>query len=119
MHWRWLCVTGCRPPPGSLQPPLVLAMLRDLKESSLNLLDEALRYAIVNNRVEIAISALELGASTAVYNVDAKKPDDVKVGEAAVSISVNKTSRSSSLRSSTQASLRLPTPSHAPLLTSS
>ncbi len=57
-------------------------MLKDLKESSLTLLDEALHFAIVHNRVDIAVSALDLGASTAAYNVDAKKPDAAKAGDA-------------------------------------
>ena len=57
-------------------------MLGDLKESSLTLLDAALHFAIVHNRVEIAVSALDLGASTAVYNVDAKKPDTTMAADA-------------------------------------
>ena len=47
-------------------------MLRDIKEHSLNVLDEALRHAIVNNRAEIAVSALDLGASVAAYNIEGR-----------------------------------------------
>ena len=54
----------------ALQPQLVQGMLRDLKEQSLNLLDEALRHAIVNDRLEIAVNALDLGASVAAYNIE-------------------------------------------------
>jgi hypothetical protein len=55
------------------QPGLVVAMLRDISEQSINLLHEALQLSIVHNNPMIATSALELGANTAVYNLDAAR----------------------------------------------
>jgi hypothetical protein len=58
------------------QPQLVVAMLRDISEQSIDLLHEALQLAIEHNNPMIAVSALERGANTAAYNLETLSKDD-------------------------------------------
>ena len=50
------------------RPHLVTAMLRELGGGSVELLGECLHHAIVHDRCEIAVAALDLGANTVAYN---------------------------------------------------
>jgi hypothetical protein len=51
------------------RPELVLAMLHDIGDLSVELLTQCLELAIVNNKCEIAAKALDLGANAGCYNV--------------------------------------------------
>jgi hypothetical protein len=56
------------------QPQLVAVMLHEDDEVSVGLLDECLQHAVVHDRCGIAITALDLGASTGCYSrFDSKK----------------------------------------------
>ncbi len=50
------------------QPQLVAAMLHEEDEVSVGLLDECLQHAVMHDRCDIAITALDLGASTGCYS---------------------------------------------------
>lgn len=66
------------------RPELVLAMLHDIGDLSVELLTQCLELAIVNNKCEIAAKALDLGANVGCYNAtevaDAPKEAEAQPG---------------------------------------